>query len=119
VGKSLPQEVLKMWAQLRDQGLSAQMIANAYGVTRNSVIGALWRYDRKMNGPTKSRSNSLHMEKIMDAGISFDTAQAALIDFYNKRGHAATIGLLKNYNASKLSELKKEQYRAFIEDCYR
>lgn len=38
-----PEATIKEWQQLTEEGAYAREIAERYGVTRNAVIGALWR----------------------------------------------------------------------------
>ena len=40
-----PEETLIQWHQLRVSGMSSAGIAEKFGVTKNTVVGALYRYE--------------------------------------------------------------------------
>lgn len=51
------------------------------------------------------------------AAFTIDDVRAALQGFTARQGLPAGIGLLKQFGASRISELKAEDYAAFVKGC--
>lgn len=43
-----PKETIQSWLKLKKKGLTCGQIAEITGETRNTIIGALWRYEKKL-----------------------------------------------------------------------
>lgn len=64
-----------------------------------------------------STSDSADAAKVPAASFTIDNVRAALQAFTSTKGVPEGVALLKEFGAARISELKAEDYTAFVEKC--